>query len=346
MSKKFTIKPASISRAVISGLADMVYSGDPIEQSPEVKVGNVVIAAGTDYVLTYKDNVNAGTATVTVTGKGNYTGTAEAAFTILKADQALTVKITAARFANGHSATVTVTGGKTALTFESSDAGVATVSEEGVVTGQSIGTAEITVKAAGSENYNEAAAKISVRIVPAATASVTAANLPTSTKVNWKMVEGATGYYVYRDGVRVATIDSGATVTYIDRDAIANGTKYTFKIVAFGATGSSTLSRSVVIYRLSKAAISSVRSARTGEMTVTWKKNAAATGYYVQYSKNDSFTAAYKTVTVDDAAAVSKVLTGLTPGKNYYVRVRAFKTVGSKRYLSTWSAVKSVRVAN
>ena len=33
-------------------------------------------------------------------------------------------------------------------------------------------------------------------------------------------------------------------------------------------------------------------------------------------------------------------------GKNYYVRVRAFKTVGSKRYLSTWSAVKSVRVAN
>ena len=134
--------------------------------------------------------------------------------------------------------------------------------------------------------------------------------------------------------------------TYIDRDAIANGTKYTFKIVAFGATGSSTLSRSVVIYRLSKAAISSVRSARTGEMTVAWKKNAAATGYYVQYSKNDSFTAAYKTVTVDDAAAVSKVLTGLTPGKNYYVRVRAFKTVGSKRYLSTWSAVKSVRVAN
>ena len=346
VSKSFTIKPASISGAVISGLVDMVYSGDPIEQSPEVKVGNVVIAAGTDYVLTYKDNVNAGTATVTVTGKGNYTGSAEAAFTILKVDQALTVKITAARFANGHSATVTVTGGKTALTFESSDAGVATVSEEGVVTGQSIGTAEITVKAAGSENYNEAAAKISVRIVPAATASVTAANLPTSTKVNWKMVEGATGYYVYRDGVRVATIDSGSTVTYIDRDAITNGTKYTFKIVAFGATGSSTLSRSVVIYRLSKAAISSVRSARTGEMTVTWKKNAAATGYYVQYSKNDSFTAAYKTVTVDAAAAVSKVLTGLTPGKNYYVRVRAFKTVGSKRYLSTWSAVKSVKVAN
>ena len=359
VSKKFTIKAKSISGAVISGLVDGVYSGEPVVQSPVVKAGSVVLGEGTDYVLTYSDNVNAGTVTVTATGKGNYTGKVSAAFAIRKAEQELAARITAARFANGNTANITVTGCRTALTFESSDPEVAAVQEQdgavaasgsdtaliAVVAAKSVGTAEITVKAAESGNYNAAEARISVRIVPSSTRSVTAASLPTSIKVNWLKVDGATGYYVYRDGVRIATIDSGSTLTYIDREAITNGTKYTFKIVAFGATGSSTKSRSVAIYRLSKAAISSLRSNEPGELKVTWKKNTAATGYYIQYSKNDGFTAGYKTVTVDDASAVSKVLTGLTPGKTYYVRVRAFKTVGSKRHLSTWSDIKSVKVA-
>ena len=42
------------------------------------------LVAGTDYTVTYKNNVKVGTATVVITGKGNFTGTKTITFTITK----------------------------------------------------------------------------------------------------------------------------------------------------------------------------------------------------------------------------------------------------------------------
>ena len=50
--------------------------------SVTVKKGNAVLKNGTDYTVTYSNNIDAGTATVSVTGKGNYTGTVKKTFTI------------------------------------------------------------------------------------------------------------------------------------------------------------------------------------------------------------------------------------------------------------------------
>lgn len=44
--------------------------------------GDVVLTEGTDYTATYVNNVNAGTATIPITGQGNYTGTLSETFTI------------------------------------------------------------------------------------------------------------------------------------------------------------------------------------------------------------------------------------------------------------------------
>ncbi|HOG52022.1 MAG TPA: hypothetical protein PKY10_15650, partial [Lentisphaeria bacterium] len=49
-----------------------------------------LLTKGVHYVLAYADNINAGTATVTVTGKGIYTGTQAKTFTINKATAAIT----------------------------------------------------------------------------------------------------------------------------------------------------------------------------------------------------------------------------------------------------------------
>ncbi len=59
-----------------------VYTGSAVNPVPTVKQGNVTLTAGTDYTVAYSNNVNVGTATVTVTGKGNYSGTKTANFTI------------------------------------------------------------------------------------------------------------------------------------------------------------------------------------------------------------------------------------------------------------------------
>ena len=76
----------SIGNATVSGIANQTYTGKAFTPKPTVKVGSTTLREGTDYTLSYKNNVNAGvnTASVIVTGKGNYTGTVTRTFTIVQ----------------------------------------------------------------------------------------------------------------------------------------------------------------------------------------------------------------------------------------------------------------------
>ena len=80
----------------------------------------------------------------------------------------------------------------------------------------------------------------------------------------------------------------------------------------------------------------------TKQLTVTWKKGKGITGYEVQYSLKKSFTSA-KTVTIPKSATVKTVLKKLQAKKTYYVRVRAYKTAGGKKYYSAWSDAMSAK---
>ena len=74
---------ASISGASISSIAEQAYTGKAVKPTPTVKHGSVALKSGTDYTVSYKNNTNIGTATVTVTGKGSYTGTKSRTFKII-----------------------------------------------------------------------------------------------------------------------------------------------------------------------------------------------------------------------------------------------------------------------
>jgi hypothetical protein len=80
----FTIDPRSLAGATVT-LKTSSYHYDGKDKTPEVTVALDGNALGdTDYTVSYANNKNIGTATVTVTGKGNYTGTATQSFTIKK----------------------------------------------------------------------------------------------------------------------------------------------------------------------------------------------------------------------------------------------------------------------
>lgn len=68
----------------VASIPTQVYTGSAIEPAVTVKDGETTLTLGTDYDVTYSNNVNAGTATVTITGKGNYSGETAATFTIAK----------------------------------------------------------------------------------------------------------------------------------------------------------------------------------------------------------------------------------------------------------------------
>ena len=67
----------------VASIPTQVYTGSAIEPDVTVKDGETTLTLGTDYEVAYSNNVNAGTATVTITGKGNYSGETAATFTIV-----------------------------------------------------------------------------------------------------------------------------------------------------------------------------------------------------------------------------------------------------------------------
>ena len=80
------IRQAAIARADVAVAGEsFIYTGSPITPAVSVTLKNTQLVEGRDYTLAYTDHTNAGTATVTVTGIGNYIGTAKKTFVISKA---------------------------------------------------------------------------------------------------------------------------------------------------------------------------------------------------------------------------------------------------------------------
>ena len=74
----------------IQDIPSTTYTGSAKKPNVTVKDGETTLTEGVDYTVSYTNNVNAGTATVTVTGKGNYTGSVSKNFTINKASRYVT----------------------------------------------------------------------------------------------------------------------------------------------------------------------------------------------------------------------------------------------------------------
>ena len=83
--KTFTINSAEISGCTFAPIADVTYNTKAHTPEVTVAISGRTLEADKDYTVSYASNISAGTATVTVTGKGNFTGTASKTFTINKA---------------------------------------------------------------------------------------------------------------------------------------------------------------------------------------------------------------------------------------------------------------------
>ncbi len=92
------------------------------------------------------------------------------------------------------------------------------------------------------------------------------------------------------------------------------------------------------IAKLAGTRVTKVKAAKK-KLTVTLKKNLKVDGYQIQYSTNKKFKKA-KTVKINKAKTVKKVIKKLKSGKKYYIRVRAFKKINGKVQYSKWAKYK------
>ena len=82
ITKNFNIVARDISDTTIGSIPNQTYTGNSISALPVITYNGATLTKGTDYTLTYSNNVNVGTGTVTITGKGNFKGTTSKTFSI------------------------------------------------------------------------------------------------------------------------------------------------------------------------------------------------------------------------------------------------------------------------
>lgn len=75
-------QPIDVSKLSIGSIARQTHTGKSIKPSVTVRYGSKVLRAGTDYTLTYKNNVNPGKGQLILTGKGSFKGSVTKTFTI------------------------------------------------------------------------------------------------------------------------------------------------------------------------------------------------------------------------------------------------------------------------
>ena len=252
---KFKITPLSITgKAEIDNIKDQYLSTKTraAEPYPYVYYNDTRLKLDRDYTVSYKNNTKAGTATLTVTGKGNYTGTASKNFKVCDIADYFTVSA-----------------------------------------------------------------------------------IPVQTYYNGKEIKP------------VPTVKYKGTILKLNKDfelSYSNNVYSGYATVTIKGIGyyTGSISRSFTI----KPKTAKLKKVKKGKkkFTAKWKKLSDISGYQVMYARDKKFKKSKKSVTVADSNASSTVVSKLKKKKTYYVRVRGYKIVSGKTIYGNWSKTKKVKV--
>ncbi len=211
------------------------------------------------------------------------------------------------------------------------------------------GIGRYTVKVTFMGNYS-GSKSVYFYIKPGKPASVKSASQTTSSvKLSWSKVSGAAGYTVYRySPSKKSYVKAGTTEgTSLTVKKLNTGTKYTFRVVAYGKTSGGKVYDSdsyALLKTATKTATPTLSKVTTtkGKATLTHTNVSGETGYTVYYStKKDSGFKKYANFKADTKTCN---ITGLTSGKTYYFKVRTYIKTDSGYVYSAWSAVKGIKV--
>lgn len=332
-----------ISRELTDGTASItlidtsfVYTGSEIRPAAAVMYGDRTLTEGTDYAISYVNNVNAGTATIQVTGIGAFTGTLTTQFTILRRN------IIRCSFSTPENKTydeqpttqnITVIDGSRVLVLNQ-DYQIAYINNA------KPGTATMTITGIG--NYG-GIKTIRYVIHVADMSQVSAAASANSVKLSWDAVTGAEGYAIYNaDNDLIAkTRQTAYTIKKLKSMKI-----YTYKVrpyvVSDGATYYGEFSNTLtVVTTPAKTTVKTVSA--NSSVKLTWKKIKRVSGYVVYRATSKK--GKYKKIkTLKKASKTTYTNKNLKAGKTYYYKIRAYRKVNGKKVYGSYSKVKAVRV--
>lgn len=164
--------------------------------------------------------------------------------------------------------------------------------------------------------------------------------IPYGTKFNLKNEVKAVGSLTFTsNNTNIVSVEKQGKKLVVKKPG-----KVKIKITAGATADYKQASRIVTIYAVPKKQTIKKVSTAKRKVKVNIKKDVKATGYQIVAAKNSRFSKGKKVLTKKGTRQVTYTITKLNSRKIYYVKARAYKTIGNKKYFGPWSKVKKIRI--
>ena len=346
-----TNSPAKRSLALCDiKITEQKYTYDGTEKTPEMVImdGNYTLQKNTDYTVKCSNNTNAGNAELEITGAGNYSGTYKAGFLIEQTEPSLKFDKKTITVKYGTKPFLCVLSEKTTdgtITYSSSNPKVAAVDPStGKVTIKGGGTAAIMAYAAKGTNYTAGSTFCTIKVTKRSN-TIKASNIrrtwyAKARKISINAKASGKAQLKYSSSSKSVKVDKQGRITIAAK--FTGSARITIRSSATAGYNAATKSITVTV-NPAGTTLTTAKNLSGRKAQITWKKNRYVTGYEIQYSVNKNFRSGSKK-TVAGVSKTKYTLTKLQKNKTYYVRIRTYKKSGTKKYYSSWSKVKAVRI--
>jgi GH25 family lysozyme M1 (1,4-beta-N-acetylmuramidase) len=347
----------------LSDIPSFTYTGEEIKPDFSVYFNSELLTAGYDYTIATENNTAIGTATLTVSGYGDYTSVPSvtksfkivptAASGVALAERGInyiTLKWSKNKQATGYkvyfknSSGWHLKGTTTERQFTVTDLSVAANYKFKV----------LPYKTVDKKDYVAIdATELQSATKPDKVTELALAGKSSSyVKLSWKQQKYATGYIIYKYDYskkkyyKLTTVTGGANNSYKVTGLTSNA-KHRFKVLAYkdaaeGVTLKGAGSNGLTVYTSPAASeVTSLKANTNKTVSVKYKKISSVSGYEVMWSTTSDFSSNTKSIIIEKNTNTATI-TPYQSKQQYYVRVRAYTLHGSTKYWSPWSAGKGV----
>ena len=344
------------------------YTSKAISPTVTVKYNGKTLVKNKDYTVSYSNNVNVGTAKITVKGKGDFTGTKPLTFSI-KAPTLAAPK----NFSNTLSVTNSIrlewkkaasVSGYVIHRYDSKTKKWVKISQPA----QSVQRYSDKNRPAGTEQKYRICSykKIGWKYFYSGWVYANASTTPAAVKdfrqkdssatadgytMVWSKVTGADRYAIYRYDYSACKYVRYKTVkgTSLKITGVQPGARCAYKIVAEKVCSQKTYTSQSVKYKFTakpaKTLGFKVKDTDRSKVKIGWQKTSNATGYQIYYSSSKNGT--YKLLkSVGSGSATEYTLTNLPKGKAYYLKIRAVSRTPYTVSFGNFSAPVKARAFN
>ena len=207
-------------------------------------------------------------------------------------------------------------------------------------------------KVNGKKGYSGNSAAVSAKTLKTTSITAVKATGSTSVRLEWKAVDGASGYQIYRSTSKdsgykkVGQVKGKNTKKYEDKTLEAGKTYY-YQVRAYKSNsaknGVASFSKAQKAWTIKQVVFSQITSDSKNQVTLGWKKVSKAQGYDI-YRSDKSNSGFEKIASISSGSTLTYTDKGVKSGNTYYYKIAATYKIKGSAGRGSYSKVTEVAV--